>query len=63
MGIASLSVLGSISRSGCNLDEIQDGLTTAEMAGNLGLSLLLVFPGLLSLTGLFQQESMTFLIA
>ena len=63
MGIASLSVLGSISRSGCNLDEIQDGLTTAEMAGNLGLSLLLVFPGLLSLTDLFQQESMTFLIA
>ena len=36
MGIASLSVLGSISRSGCNLDEIQDGLTIAEMAGNLG---------------------------
>ena len=35
-GMASLSVLGSISRSGCNLDEIQDGITTAETAGNRG---------------------------
>jgi len=61
--MASLSVLGRISRSSCILDEIQDGLTAAEMAGNRGLSLLLVFPRLLSLAGLFQQESMTFLIA
>ena len=57
VGMASLSVLGRISRSDCNLDEIQDGLTAAEMAGNPGLSLLLVFPGLLSLAGLSSRRA------
>lgn len=61
--MACLSVLGSISRAGCNLDKIQDGLTTAEMAGKLGP---FSPPGLsrVPLSGWpLQEENLTSLIA